>query len=591
MPDPRIHYHLSIDDLAGKRLGVALHLAAAPGALLRLRMPVWVPGSYLVREYAGHVVRLTASAGGRPLAVRKQDKATWVMDAPAGRPIEVRWQVFAPELSVRTNDISHDHAFVSPGGTFLAVEGLEQEPVLLTVTPPARWHVAVALDTVSGSPVEPGKPATFLAPDFDTLVDSPLEIGSHAVHAFEVEGRRHELVVHGEGNLDLPRLMQDTPKLVEVAGRLFGELPYRRYLFILHLTHDRSGGLEHAFSSAVAWPKLKFRPEKEYRKFLSLVAHEFFHVWNVKRIKPEVLLRPDYSREVYTRLLWVFEGITSYYDELLPLRAGLYRPKDYFELLCERVVSEASRPGREVQSLADSSFDTWIKLYRPSPDTSNSQVSYYERGQMVALLFDLELRRRSNDARCLDDVMRALYHQVYKQGRGLPEDGLRDLVLEATGVDTAEFLRLHVDGIGPLRYDEALAHVGLRLSAKPRTDDKPEPGWLGLRMENGGNANRIATVLSDSPAHHGGLMAGDELIALNGHRLGHDLAEQIELFHPGEAATWTAFRRDRLVQGSVVFGSDPNPPLEVLPVEKPTAQQCRSFQHWTGAGWPFDAAG
>jgi predicted metalloprotease with PDZ domain len=582
MSAPTLRYSLRIADIPGKRLEVRIAVPSAPGEPLRLRMPAWIPGSYLIREFAGHVVGVTAQAGGRAVAVHKEDKATWRVTARAGESLEIAYQVYAPELSVRTNDVSDDHAFVSPGATFMAVEGLEGVPATLRVEAPAGWHAAVALEPVARSA------DTFYVPDYETLVDSPLEIGPHDVHVFEVQGRRHEVVCHGDGNLDVPRFLGDVRRIVEAEAALFGELPYRRYLFIVHLTHDRSGGLEHAQCCAVAWPKLKFRPEKEYRRFLTLVAHEFFHLWNVKRIRPAALVGADLAQETYTRLLWVFEGITSYYDELIPLRAGLFAPRDFFELLCERIVAEASRPGRAVQSLAESSFDTWIKLYRPTPDSLNSQVSYYERGELVALLLDLLLRHASADERSLDDVMRALYSELGRSGRGLEEDALPTLVHTVTGVDVSEFLREHIETTVPLRFDAALAHVGLRLQPKPRDPAQPESGWLGLRMENGESPNRVAAVLLGGPAHAGGLTAGDEIVALNGHRVGSNFKEQIELFRPGETATWAAFRRDRLAQGTVIFGRDPNPPLEIIAVESPSVLQCRSFARWSAAEWPFD---
>ena len=412
MSAPRQRIRLSIADIAARHFEV-VHEIDHDGGALRLKMPSWVPGSYLMREYPGHVVRVDATRGdGESLSVVKTDKATWsIAEAPAGRVV-VTSRVFAPELTVRSNDITHDHAFVHPPATFFYVEGRLDEAIALRVDAPAGWNVATALAERDGA---------YFADDYDRLVDCPLEMGPHEVHRFEVAGREHSYVVHGSGNLDMQRIVEDSAKICATEIDLFGEEPpYERYLFILHLTHDRGGGLEHEDSSALAWPKLGFRPEKEYRKFLTLVAHEFFHVWNVKRIRPEVLLRYDYTEETYTRLLWLFEGWTTYYDELFPMRAGCYGPKEMLEAMAEHIRTEASRPGGTVQSLSDSSFDTWIKLYRPTSDTQSTQTNYYLKGMLVGWLLDLHLREATDGARSLDDVMRHLWNEVYKAGRGVP---------------------------------------------------------------------------------------------------------------------------------------------------------------------------
>lgn len=573
MSAPRQRIHLTIADLAARHFGVVHRIEAVRADTLELSMPSWVPGSYLMREYAGLVVGLEAfDAAGAPLPCTKTDKATWRVDRAAGEAVEVRYRVFAPELTVRTSDITHDHAFVHPPATFLRVAGRADEAIALRVDAPAGWRVDTAL-AADG--------AGFLADDYDRLADCPLEIGPHELHVFEAAGTRHELVVHGSGNLDLPRFLGDAARICRAEIEMFGgTAPFDRYLFVLHLVHDKGGGLEHADSSALAWPKLGFRPEKEYRKFLTLVAHEYLHVWNVKRIRPEVLLEYDYSREVYTRLLWLFEGWTTYYDELIPVRAGCYGAKEMLEALAEHVRTERSRPGGRIQSLADSSFDTWVKLYRPNADTQNTQTNYYLKGLLVGWLLDLHLRRRSGGERSLDDVMRHLWTEVALRGSGVPEDGVPAIVRAATGVDVRDFLTEHVDRAGTLDYDELLATVGLRLRRK---EDKDGPrAYVGAAIETSEGGSRLAQVYHGGPAHRAGLMADDEVVALDGHRVGRDLAERLKLHAPGETARWTVFRRDRLVEGEVELGLDPVGELEIVPLESVSADQVRAFTAWTG---------
>lgn len=580
MSAPRQRFILRVADAAARHFELELRIDDVSRDPLVLRLPSWVPGSYLMREYAGQVVDLVASAEGVPLRVAKRDKSTWEITGGAGRSVSVRYRVFAAELTVRTSDLTPEHAFVHGPSVFFAVEGRTEEPLALRVEAPAGWITSTALPAHDGD---------FRARDYDHLLDCPLEIGPHEVHRFEAGGRTHEFVVHGSGNHDLPRILEDTRKIVECELAFFGdpEPPYDRYLFLLHLTHDRGGGLEHEDSCALAWPKLGFRPEKEYRSFLTLVAHEFFHVWNVKRIRPEVLLEYDYGREVYTRLLWLFEGWTTYYDEIFPVRAGCYGAKDLLAALAEAATMEATRPGGRVQSLADSSFDTWIKLYRPNPDTPNTQTNYYLKGRLVAWKLDLHLRARSGGERSLDDVMRHLWREVYRRGQGVPEEGAAALIEQATGIDVRAFLEQHVERAGVLEYDEELATVGLRMRRKPAPEGEPTKAWIGATLQPEEGGTRLTVVTHRSPAHRGGLLADDLVIALDGHRCGRDLAKLVEQFAPGESVTWTAFRRDRLVQGDLTFVEDPVGTLEVVALDAPTEAQKRAFAAW--ASESFDA--
>jgi predicted metalloprotease with PDZ domain len=547
---------------------VTLRIEEARSEALDLWMASWVPGSYLMREYAGQVTQLTAESEGTPLATTKTDKSTWRVDASSADRAEVRYRVFAPELTVRTADITADHAFIHSPSVFLIVAGREEEPCSVTVETPEGWDIATSLVHVGEH---------YLAEDADRLLDCPIEVGHLERRSFEAAGHPHEMVIHGTGNHDVDRIVADAAKICDYENRLFGETPFDRYLFLLFLTHDRGGGLEHRDCSALAWPKLGFRPDKEYHDFLTLIAHEYFHVWNVKRIRPQVLWNYRYDREVYTRLLWVFEGITSYYDELIPMRVGCYAPHDYGRFFSKNLTEERNRPGREIQHLADSSFDTWIKLYRPTADTLNSQSNYYQRGALVALLLDLFLRSRTDDAKSLDDVMRYLWTETYKKGRGVEEDEFGRIVEQATGVSVDDFLQRHVWQTGDLDFDDALQRVGLRIL--PPEKEKP---WVGATIRDDRGESRLERVRVDGPAHDAGWMAEDVIVALDGHRVRGDLEKRIGLYEGGERATWTGFRRDRLVEGSIRFGTNPQRELRVRPVEEPSDAQKSAFRAWTG---------
>ena len=572
---------LQVADVAARHLGIE-HTIDDPGdGPLVVRMPAWCPGSYVLREYAGHVTRFTATdADGGALSWHKRDKATWEI-APEGAPtVVLRYRVFAPELTVRSNDVSHDHAFVHPPAAFFAVEGRTDEAIDLHVDPPTGWTVSTALDPHGDG---------YRAHDYDRLADCPLEIGPHEVHRFEVAGRRHEFVIHGSGNHDVERIVADTEKIVRTEVDFFGgEPPYDRYLFVLHLTHDRGGGLEHDDSCALAWPKLGFRPETQYRKFLTLVAHEFFHVWNVRRIRPEALLPYDYAREAYTTLLWVFEGFTTYYDELFPVRAGCYDTPTMLDHLAELIGREASRPGGSVQSLAESSFDAWIGLYRPNPDTPNSQTNYYLKGLLVAWKLDLFLRRETDDAHSLDDVVRHLWREYgQKRPRGARRRDGRDRPRGHRGgrhgVRARARRAARTHGVrrrpGPRRAPAAP-------QARARRRGDPPPGSAPRSRRRFRHASR--QVFHGGPAHAAGLMAGDLVIALDDHRIGRGLDERLKILRPGETVRWTAFRRDRLVQGRMTLGEDPVGTPEIVPLEDADPARRASFERWTGRS--FEAA-
>ncbi len=569
-------YKLSIVDIAARHLEVQISLDGPFDRRLRLWMPAWVPGSYLLREYAGHVIRLDAFNGESPLACQKTDKSSWEVDTKGASSLRVVYRVFAPELTVRTNDITDQHAFVNPAGTFLAIEGLEERPARLEVICPKGWSVHTAL---------PGDGKNvFEVADFDTLVDSPLEMGTMPVQEFTVAGVKHQLVIEGEGNYDLGAMLKDMAAIVAEESKIFGGLPpdLKRYLFILLLTENGMGGLEHCMSTALAWPRLGFRPEIEYHRFLTLIAHEYFHIWNVKRIRPELFLNYDYRRETHTRLLWAFEGVTNYYDELVPMRAGVYGVKRYLEFTAENIRAEWARPGNQVQSVSDSSFDTWIKLYRPSIDGQNSQVSYYQRGMLVALLLDLELRRRSGDEKSLDHVMRYLWSKVYAAGEGVAEGSYHEIVKAATGIDVKELLDEYIEGTKKLDYEEALAHVGLKIEKKPLEGEEVESAWLGASVQVKEGRSVLSSVLRGGSAHAAGLMAEDVIVALNDLEVTSDLEKRLKLYRPQETVRWHAFRHGRLVHGTMKFLENPYPPMRLVAVENRTEAQRKSFLAWAG---------
>ncbi|HEX8692528.1 MAG TPA: PDZ domain-containing protein [Longimicrobium sp.] len=556
----------------------------------RVVMPSWTPGSYLMREFPRNVVHFVAVDGaGRELPSRKTDKNTWLVDAPPDGLLRARLIVYADELTVRTSHLDATHASINGASVFPYLAGRESAPHRLGVEAPPGWRTTTSL-------AEDGAPNAFLAADYDELVDSPLEIGTHELIEWEVEGRRHRYAVWGRGNWERERLVADTTRIVRAEHALFGTLPYRDYTFIVHLTPGGAGGLEHRASTQLLADRWSFRGPP-YESFLGLAAHELFHAWNGKRIRPAVLGPFDYTREAYTRELWVVEGLTTYYTDLLLRRAGLISQARYLEKLGEMISRWQTLPGRVVQPLADASFDTWIKFYRPDANTPNATISYYQKGALVALLLDLRIRAATGNGRSLDDVMRALWERWGACDRGFPEGAVEEVAQEVAGADLRAFFDRALRSTEELEYDEPLAAAGLAL----RPAHAPPPGApaptgpvgdpsaerlrtevrTGLQFKLEGWRTLVAHVLAGSAAWRAGVNAGDELVALDGMRIGGEtLVARLQEKPPGSRAQLTVFRRDELVTLSLEVETGPPTRFLVRPVEAPTPAQRAVLEDW-----------
>ena len=420
-PAPEIAYTVSMPRPDTHLLEVELRLrwTGQTPATTDLVMPVWTPGSYLVREFERHVQDFAAEdAGGRALQWSKLNKNTWRVTTGGARELRARYRVYANELTVRTNELNDRHAVWNNAALLMYPDGHLAAPSTLRVVPARDWKVA------TGLPSAGGERNTFRAENFDILYDSPFLVSDFRVLTFDAGGRPHRIVIDGAGNYDAAALERDIKKVVEATIKLMGDTPYRDYTFLVILNaRGAGGGLEHLNSTMLLVNTFGFRPEAAYRGFLELVAHEYFHVWNVKLLRPDALGPFDYTGENYTRLLWVAEGLTSYYGDLLVRRAGLKSDKDYLEATARAIEALQNTPGRQKMSVEEASFDAWIKYYRPDENSVNSSISYYDKGALVGLLLDLEIRRRTNGARSLDDVMRYLYEEHAKKNRNYtPED-------------------------------------------------------------------------------------------------------------------------------------------------------------------------
>ena len=416
---------------------------------------------------------------------------------------------------MRTSELNSDHAFWNNATLLMYPGGYLNAPSTLRIVAPTGWKIATGLPEVKG------QPNTFRAENFDILYDSPVEVSNFKELDFQVRGVPHRIVIDGEGNYDPERLRADVQKIVEAETAMFGGIPYHDYTFILHLRSNTGGGLEHLNSTALGFKRFGFATEDGYQKFQALVAHEFFHLWNVKRIRPDALGPFDYTKENYTRLLWVAEGITEYYGQLMVRRAGLISDQVYLDHLAQQIQDFQETPGRKVMSAEEASFDSWIKFYRPDENSVNSQISYYDKGELLGLLLDLDIRRRTNNAKSLDDVMRYLYTEFFQKGRNYtPADFQKACELMA-GASLDDFFSRYVRGKDDLEgvYNQMLVGAGLRLEQDGfgiglLEGDRPVrlKGFLGADLEEkpDGDFIVIKSVRAGSPAYEQGLNAKDQ---------------------------------------------------------------------------------
>lgn len=533
----------------------------------QISLPAWIPGSYLIRDYARHVVRLSARCAGTSLPVVKVDKSAWRC-APCDGPLRLEYDVYANDLSVRGALLDMNRGFFNGVCVFMMVHGRTDQACSVAIERPdgpryADWQVATAM-APDDAPVWGF--GVYRADDYDELIDHPVEMGNFRTGEFEVAGVPHRLAISGRRRADIERLIADLKLLCAHHVQFFGEPPpMDRYVFLVTTLAGSYGGLEHRASASLMCRRSDLPGPntpgdwKPYRRFLGLCSHEYFHTWHVKRIKPAVFQPYDLSREAHTRLMWVFEGITSYYDDLALHRSGLISVDSYLELLGETVTRVEQMPGRFKQSLADASFDAWTRHYRPDENTPNACVSYYTKGALAALALDLRLRELSGGAKSLDDVMHALWERHGKTGQGVPEDGFEALVSAVAGVDLGEFFDLIVRGTADLPLERLLATVGieLRVRAPVSLDDPggpPDPRAtpmqtsLAARTRDDSGRILLTHVYDGGAAQRAGLSAEDELLAVDGIRVTmQNLPEILNSHAPGDEVSCTFYRRDELM--------------------------------------------
>lgn len=566
-------------------------------------MAAWSPGSYLIRDYARHVVSIRAHSDDLDIELTKVDKSSW-QAAPVHGPLEVVAEIYAYDLSVRGAHLDTTHAYFNGPCVFLQVVGQENVPCDVRIEPPPGgagrdWRVATSMRAKDAERYAFG---TYSTADYDELIDHPVEMGELTIGEFEAEGIPHVIAIRGHERADMARICHDLATLCERHMVLLGPpQDLDRYLFQLLVLPDGYGGLEHRWSSSLVCSRgdLPVRGEAGtkpgYRRFLRLCSHEYFHLWNVKRMKPERFTPYDLRAEAHTGLLWVFEGITSYYDALALVRAGLVTREHYLEMLARTITRVIRSRGRFRQSLEESSFDAWTKFYKPDANTSNATISYYTKGALVALALDLTIRCETNSKDSLDSVMLACWKRFGETGEGMPERGLESIAQGFTGLDLEEFFDRYVRGTGELPLAKLLQEFGVRThlrpaesaedaGGKPASGEQPPAPWLGIVTTLRDGRHVIMLVHSDSPAEAAGIAAGDELLALNDVRVTpSNLDGRLREYHAGDRVTLTVFRNDELLRSRVRLADPPEDTCWMEPHPDSTADADQRQKAWLSA--------
>lgn len=548
---------------------------------VELMMAVWAPGSYMVREFSRHIEALSAATeAGSPLSVEKTRKNRWRVVTRGAPRVRVRYRVYAREMSVRTNFVDAGFAILNGAPTFLTRVGAESRPHDVRVVLPPAWK-----EVVCPLPPPPGEATGFRAADFDTLVDSPLYAGNAPVYRFEVDGKPHQLVNEGEDALwDGPRSAADVERIVREEAAFWGHLPYDRYVFF-NLITEASGGLEHKSSTVLMTSRWRPHTREGAVGWLGLAAHELFHAWNVKRLRPAALGPFDYENEVYTRDLWIPEGITSYYEDLVVHRAGLSTRKELLKRLSKEIEALQTAPGRQVQSVEDASFDAWIKYYRQDENFPNSGVSYYTKGGVIAFLLDTRIRRATDGRASLDDVLRRAYAR-FSGPHGFRSEDFRAVAGEVAGTDLAPWFHRALETTEELDYREALDWYGLRFvesKKKKEDEDEDRAGWLGCEVEIQGAKLTVTQVKRGTPAYAAGLNVGDEILAVGDYRTPPTLdgwKERLKAYPPGTQNALLVARREHLLRLPVTFGEEPRLAWKLEEDPEATPEQQAHLDAW-----------
>lgn len=568
---PQTLYKLSMTDPQSHLLEVEIRVNDFNAKSIDFHMPAWRTGRYMILDFAGGVQQFSAvDEKNNSLPFKKNDKDTWRIEKGSSKSVVVKYKVYANEFNMRTRELNSEHAFIDPLAVFMYVEELKNKPIELTVLPFSNWKVSTGLDEVVG------KPLTFSAPNFEYFGDCPLEIGNQKDFEFYVDNKKHIISIYGEGNWNIETLITDFTKIVIANKELWGDLPYQKYIFMIHCQPNAGGGTEHINSTIMGVRPFIFSNPAAYKGFLGLVSHEFFHTWNVKQLRPKAIAPYDFSKENYSEEYWVSEGTTSYYDDLILVWTKFTDAKSYLENITQMVNNERSRYGNTVQPLSESSYDAWIKYWRGRQNSQIAESDYYGKGSHVSLLLDLEIRNRSKNKHSFDDVLRTMY-QRFPLTKGFTNSDLQKVCEELGGGSFKDFFQQYIFSTTPLPWETILTYAGLEVSLK----DSTKKIGLGMTTQDVGEKTRITNIIPYSPAAKAGLDFNDEILALNGYRTRTtDLNERIASMKEGEEIMLTIFRNDKLKEVKLRLEFYGTPNYIIRKSVKPTELQKAIYESW-----------
>jgi predicted metalloprotease with PDZ domain len=557
-----LHYQVSIASISQHLLNVSLTIKASHLTSLHLALPAWIPGSYMIRDFAKNIIHFNpATPTGSPLAWQKLDKQQWIIDNH-GQDVVLNYQVYAFDLSVRSAYLDDEYGFFNGTSVFLAVEEFSQQPCELSIVLPedcAHWQLETSM---------PKHPASnrYICENYDELIDHPVFLGSLTRVAFHVNKVEFVLMFSGNHAIDFPRLVKDLTPICQHHLDLFtGPAPIDRYVFMTLVADQGYGGLEHRSSTALLYPRfeLPFVGDNDtategYVNFLSLCSHELFHTWHVKRIKPEVMIQPNLQGEVYTNQLWIYEGFTSYYDDLAVARAGVISAQDYIEIVGKNLTRLQQNKGRFKQSIAESSFDAWTKFYQQDASAINNIVSYYNKGGIVALGLDLFIRRESQQAYNLDDLMRLLWQEYGCKQVGTPDNVIATLCQQHFAIDVSDYLDRVVYGTEDVALEQELKAIGVSLHYRPKqglTDKGGTPPdlnsqnkrHLGAHLKSTDFGVTVMQVRESLAACQAGVQVNDRIIAINDYIATESVIQRVLDTHEGDHVSVTVARKGRLL--------------------------------------------
>lgn len=570
--NPQIAYTITFPEAQAHYADVEMSITGIDQNTLVLKMPVWTPGSYLIREFEKNVEAFSVSDNGEQVSFVKTRKNWWSINTQSKNALTVKYRIYCNEISVRTSMVDASHGFLSSSGIFMYPEGMLHFPSTIHIIPYKGWtKVSTSLEMVDNDPF------TRKAPDYDILFDSPIEVGSQDVFGFKAAGVDYEVCMYGGGNYDREKLKVDMAKIVEQETAIYGENPNKHYVFIVHNRSTNGGGLEHLSSSVLGAAREKYNTPAGYQSFLTLVSHEHFHLWNVKRLRPIVLGPFDYDNENYTTDLWIAEGFTAYYEDIALRYANIITPEAYLNIMAYDINMVENAPGRKYQSVAEASYDAWIKAYRPNENSANTTISYYSKGAVLAMLLNLEIINDSHAKYSLDNVMRYMYDEYYKtEKRGYTDAEFKAGLEKFAEKNLDDFYKKYVTGVDDIDYNKYLGYAGYKITDQLAGENVP---YLGINTSNVNGKIAVTSVQRNGPGWVAGINADDQVTAINGNAIT-NMQDALNGKKVGDKITVTVLRDGLSIELPVTLQRNPQVKYKIDSMANPTAEQLMVRHKW-----------